>query len=244
MLLAVSLSEFLRDATRLPATLSYDDDGREVPAEDSWLGDTNTAKRGKPFFDVDAAHALNEQLPVSVLKEAVMSNVLPAGPRRDLAQATWLRAALLGDTKTADELAPMLAKLVPELAELLNKYVSTTQAEEKKFAAIYAWLKTPGMEPIVDAGLGRETPLHQQDPYRDNWWCGSSFVPATDEEKSEVVQFTATTTAPPPRFLSPARSGPGRARVAVTTRTRRRSELHLARSHSMGQQPCDRSARA
>ncbi|HVF22008.1 MAG TPA: hypothetical protein VM941_02985, partial [Pyrinomonadaceae bacterium] len=150
MLLATSLSEFLRDATRIPATVSYDDDGREIPAEDSWLGEPNKDKRGKPFFDVDAAHALNQQLPLSVLTEAAKSDVLPAGPRRDLTQATWLRAALLGDTKTADELAPILAKLVPESAELLNKYVSTTELEEKRFAAIYAWLKTPGLEPIVD----------------------------------------------------------------------------------------------
>jgi hypothetical protein len=209
MLLATSLPEFLRDATRIPATLSFDDDGREIPAEDSWVGEPNKDKRGKPFFDVDAAHALNEQLPLSVLKEAVKSNVLPVGPRRDLAQATWLRAALLGDTKTADELAPILARLVPEAAELLNKYVATTEAGEKKFAALYAWLKIPGFEPIVDAGIGREMPLHQQDSYRDNWWCGAAFVPVTAEENREAVQFTATTTEPAPRFLSAAEAAQG-----------------------------------
>ena len=205
MLLATSLSEFLRDATRMPATLSYDDDGREIPAEDSWIGEPNKNKRGLPFFDKDAAHALNKQLPLAVLKEAVKSNALPAGPRQDLAQATWLRAALLGDTKTADELAPILAKLVPESAELLNKYVSTTQPEEKKFAAIYAWLKTPGLEPIVDAGLGREAPLHQQDVYRDNWWCTASyeFVPVTDKDEREATPFTSTGGSAP-SFLSPA----------------------------------------
>jgi hypothetical protein len=218
MLLATSLAEFLRDATRIPATLSYDDDGREIPAEESWLGEPNKDKRGKPFFDVDAAHAFNEQFPLSVLKEAVKSNALPAGPRGDLAQATWLRAALLGDTKTADELAPILAKLLPEAAELLIKYLSTTEAEEKKFAAIYAWLKTPGLEPVVDTGLGREAPLHQQDVYRDNWWCGSSYVPTTPEENREVVQFTATTTAPAPRFLSAAEVAQGE-REAQSLRT-------------------------
>ena len=210
MLLAVSLSEFLKDATRIPATLSYDDDGREIPAEDSWIGDTNTSKRGKPFFDVDAAHALNQQLPLSVLKEAAKSNALPAGPRRDLAQATWLRAALLGDTKTADELAPILAKLVPEAAELLNKYVATTEPEEKKFAAIYAWLKTPGLEPIVNAGLGREAPLHQQDVYRDNWWCTASYeyIPVRDDEERRAVPFTAATGFAP-SFLAPAEAEKG-----------------------------------
>ncbi|HSD47323.1 MAG TPA: hypothetical protein VLB87_11915, partial [Pyrinomonadaceae bacterium] len=93
--------------------------------------------------------------------------------------------------------------------ELLNKYVSSTDAGEKKFTAIYAWLKTPGFEPIVDAGLGREMPLHQQDSYRDNWWCNAAFVPATDEENREVVQFTATTDAAAPRFLSAAEVAQG-----------------------------------
>src|SRR6185369_12732838 len=104
-----------------------------------------------------------------------------------------------------DELVPVLGGLVPEISELLNTYRSTTTPDEKKFAAIYAWLKSPGLEPIVDAGLGRSTPLHQQDSLRDNWWCSYYSQPApADEEKSEAVEFTATTNAAPPLFLTPA----------------------------------------
>ncbi len=206
MRLANSLDEFLAAAARVPAALSWNDDGRELPVEDAEVSEETKDYLGKPFFDVDAAKAINEQLPLSVLKEAARSKALPLGPRRDLAQAAWLRAALIGDTKTADELTPVLVNLFPELAALLNEYSSAAQPDEKKFAAIYAWLKTPGLEPVVDAGIGRITPLAQQDSYRDNWWCGSSFVPATAEENREVVQFTAVTTGPPPRFLSPAES--------------------------------------
>jgi len=206
MSLANSLDEFLADAARVPAAISWNDDGRELPAEDEEVSDQTKNRVGKPFFDVDAAKAINEQLPLSVLKEAARSKVLPLGPRRDLAQAAWLRAALLGDTKTADELTPILGNLFPELAPLLNGYSSTAQPDEKKFAAIYAWLKTPGFEPIVDAGVGRQDPVTQQDSYRDNWWCTSSFTPVTPEENREVIQFTAVTTGPPPRFLSPAES--------------------------------------
>jgi tetratricopeptide (TPR) repeat protein len=204
MLLANSLDEFLTDATRVPAALSWNDDGRELPLENSEASDETKSQIGKPFFDVDAAKAINQQLPLSLLKEAASSKVLPIGPRRDVAQAAWLRAALLGDTKTADELTPVLVSLFPDLAALLNDYSSTAQPDEKKFAAIYAWLKTPGMEPVVDAGVGRETPLTQQDSYRDNWWCSAYFVPATAEENREVIQFTAVTTGKPPRFISPA----------------------------------------
>lgn len=209
MLLANSLDEFLADAARVPAALSWNDDGRELPADDDEVSSETKAQLGKPFFDVDAAKAINQQLPLPVLKEAAKSNVLPAGPRRDLVQAAWLRAALLGDTKTADELTPILSELMPELAPLLKTYVASTQPDEKKFTAIYAWLKTPGLEPVVDAGFGRQTPLTQPDTYRDNWWCGSSFISVTAEENREVIQFTAVTTNPPPRFLSPAESAKG-----------------------------------
>lgn len=204
MLLANTLPEFLTDAVRVPAALSWNDDGREVPADDSETSDDTKALKGKPFFDVDAAHAINQQLPLLVLKQAAQSNVLPPGPRRDLTQAAWLRAALLGDTQTADELTPLLSQLAPALSELVNAYGSTAQPDEKKFAAVYAWLKAPGMEPVVDTGIGRQTPLQEQDSYRDNWWCSSFFQPATAEENREVVQFTAVSTGPPPRFLSPS----------------------------------------
>lgn len=203
MLLAQSLPEFLTDAARVPAALSWNDDGREIPTEDNWLGEERKSQMGKPFFDLDAGHAFNAQMPLSVLKEAVKSNVLPAGPRRDLAQAVWLRAALLGDAKTADELTPILAELVPELKPLLESYRAAPQPEEKKFAAIYAWLKFPGMEPLVDIGVSREAALNQQDSYRDNWWCRSTVGAPYPEESPEVVYFTSAA-GPPPAFLTPA----------------------------------------
>ena len=204
MLLATSLPAFLADAARVPASLSWDDDGREIPADEADT-DYTKANLGKPFFAEDAGHALNEQLPLSVLSEAVSSNALAVGPRRDLAQAAWLRAALLGDTRTADEVAAVLAGLVPELAGHLNSYLSTTQPDEKKYSALYAWLKFPGLEPVVDIGVGRETPLNQQDMLRDNWWC-RSFVPPPEpevlEESRKIIEFT-NAAGPPPAFLSP-----------------------------------------
>lgn len=214
MLLAQSLPEFLADAARVPATLSWNDDGRELPTEESWRSGERTEQSGKPFFDRDAGHAFNEQLPISVLKEAVKSNALPTGPRRDLAQAVWLRAALLGDTNTADELAPVLVDLVPELKPFLSKYQASTQHDEKKFSAIYAWLKFPGLEPVVDIGFGREEPLHKQDTYRDNWWCRSVVEPTYPEESKEVSYFTATA-GPPPAFLTPTEVQKGAAEAAA-----------------------------
>jgi tetratricopeptide (TPR) repeat protein len=218
MALANTLAEFLTDAARVPAALSWDDDGRQLPVENDETSDEIKQRIGKPFFDVDAAHVINEQLPLSVLKEAAKSEVLPAAPRKDLVQATWLRAALLGDVGTAGDLAPLLARLVPQMSELLKSYQISSDPNEKKFSAIYAWLKTPGLEPVVDAGLGRELPLYEEDHYRDNWWCGSTFVPAPDEENREVIQFTAATSIAPPGFLSAQDADKGaKERAALST---------------------------
>ncbi len=205
MLLAKTFDEFLKYAPRVPAALSWNDDGREIPADDETVSSEMKDLRGQPRFDYDAGTALNEKIPLSVLKTAVNSATLPAPLKRDVAQAVWLRAVMLGDTKTADELVPVLSSLAPELSTLLNAYLEAGTPQAKNFAAMYAWLKSPGLEPVVDIGVGRRTPLQQQDEYRDNWWCGAAFQPATDEENSEVLSFTSGDTAAQPLlFLSAA----------------------------------------
>jgi len=181
--------------------------------------------KNQPRFDYDAGQALNERIPLSVLKEAVKNTTLPTPLRRDLAQATWLRAVILGDTKTADEVAPVLSTLVPELSSLLDVYLSATTPEAKKFAAIYAWLKFPGLEPVVDMGVGRTEPLNKQDSYRDNWWCGAAFHPAEggneneSESEGRPLSFTAEDTQPL-LFLSAVEKAKGeqeyKARSVVT----------------------------
>lgn len=176
MLLATTLDEFLTYAPRVPVALSWNDDGRELPADDETVSTEMKDLKGEPRFDVDAGIALNRQIPLAVLAAAAKSTGLPKSLRRDLVQAVWLRAAILGDTKTADELVPVLTTLVPELSTLLNAYQSASTPQAKNFAAIYAWLKFPGLEPVVDIGIGRRTPLQQQDSYRDNWWCGAAYT--------------------------------------------------------------------
>jgi len=129
------------------------------------------------------------------LKEAAMSPSLPTNLRRDLAQAVWVRAVLLNDFTTADELVPTLKTLVPGLTSVLDGYAKATP-ENKKFSALYGWLKSPGIEPVVDIGIGRDTPLSEQDSYRDNWWCGASVEEGSESafaENTEITSFTADT---------------------------------------------------
>ena len=186
MLLANTLDDFVAHAARVPVSVSWNDDGREIPADDETVATEMKDIKGQPRFDHDAGNALNQRIPLTLLKTAAMSTTLPTPLRRDLAQAVWLRAAILGDTKTADELVPVVSSLIPELAPLLNEYLSATTPQAKKSAAIYAWLKYPGLEPVVDIGIGRRTPLAQQDTYRDNWWCAASYQPSQGEDESEA----------------------------------------------------------
>ncbi len=191
MLLARNLADFLTFAQRVPAGFSWNDDGREVPTESSDLSEENKSLQAKPLFDEDATHLLNQEFPLVLLKEAAKSNALSSHLRRDVVQAAWLRAVLLGDNKTADELVPILKTLVPELSSFLDDFLSAPQSDSKRFNAIYAWLKFPGLEPVVDSGVGRER-------------CAAAFSAAgvaADDEKNKPQSFAATTKTGVPAFL-------------------------------------------
>lgn len=206
MLVSTTLADFLNYAARVPVTLSWNDDGREIPVDDDEIEAEMKALQDQPRFDYDAGVALNRKMPLSVLKEAAKNTSLPVPLRRDLVQAVWLRAVILGDTRTADELTPTVHELIPEMSTLLDAYLSGNTPQAKKFSAIYAWLKFPGLEPVVDIGVGRRTPLQSQDSYRDNWWCGNAYYLPEEEQENEVTgppSFTASNTHEL-LFLSPA----------------------------------------
>jgi hypothetical protein len=202
MLVANNLDEFLTYTQRVPAALSWNDDGREIPADASDVSEDMKPIQSKPLFDADAAKILNEQMPVSLLKQAAVSKVLPEHLRRDVAQAAWLRAVILNDDVTATELAPTLKSLVPEMSPLLDNFLAAHDPEAKTFAAIYAWLKFPGLEPIVDTGMGRSTPLGEQDSYRDNWWCSAAFT--ANPDNAEAAKKQAAKGEMSPAFLTRA----------------------------------------
>jgi hypothetical protein len=198
LLVATSVDDFLVYAQQKPAGFSWDDDGRELPAEPSEVSSELPATQDKPFFDPKASFTLNQQLSVALLAEAANSKRLPEHLRRDVAQAAWLRAALVGNHATANALVPTLKSLVPELGPLLTDYTSASDPAAKKFAALYAWLQFPGMQPVITPGLGRGMPLDQQDSYRDNWWCGATLPDLAIEKlapaKAEKAPSFLTTT--------------------------------------------------
>lgn len=178
---AASLDEFLKYAQRVPSGFTYDEDGRELPAEqtDDFEKPKQTP-RNKLSWDEDATRALNEAMPLAVLKEAAVNTTLPAHLRRELALAVWTRAVLLDDEATAAELAPLVAGLVPQLKEELGAYTAAADQAARKFAAIYLILKFPGARPSVDGGTGRTVELEKIEDYRDNWWCQYGHVADPD----------------------------------------------------------------
>lgn len=217
MRLASNLYEFLAQAHRVPAGYSWNDNGREEPEDISPDDPLKTFGDRSTLFDVDAARVLNQKLPLDVLKNAATSNVLPEHLRRDVVQATWLRAVLLDDDKTAGDLVPLLKSLVPSMSAYLDDYLAAKQSDAKRFAAVYLWLKFPGLEPQVDSGLGRQLlPLDKQDPYRDNWWCSAAVQSDQNdtttggetktevEDKGSARAFVATGDDSSPLFLDQA----------------------------------------
>lgn len=219
MRLAKDLAEFLNYAQRQPAGFSWNEDEREMAAD---LAEDSDLKAiiGRNLFDVDATRTFNESLPLSLLRQAAESKVLPEHLRRDMAQAAWLRAAMLDQPDTARQLVPTLKGLIPELKPLLDDYQSSLADEASKFSAIYAWLKFPGLQPVVTAGIGRRTALNQQDSLRDNWWCGAAYKPETSAEDEGTTEKPKDTLSaamnmegsalPSPAFLSAAQKAAAR----------------------------------
>jgi len=186
MKLAQDLNEFLRFAPRVPATTSYNEDGSEAPGTAESFGFAgargarwNELLAGKSAFDSDAAVALSEKLPLRLLSQSVRSTVLPAGLRRELAVAAWVKANLLENDSIAAELTPALAELAPELKGNLGSYQAAQTPDSRRFAAVFAILHLPGMRPQIVSGIGRDVPYAKIDSYRDNWWC--AVVPQKDQ---------------------------------------------------------------
>lgn len=192
MLVSSNLDELLTYAQRLPAGYSWNEDGRELPADKEEIGSEAEALLGKVRFDFDGGEILNRRLPLSLLSEATANKRLPEHLHRDLVQATWLRAVLLGNHTTATALTPELKTMVPDLTPLLNEYTGAREPAAKTFSALYAWLKFPGMEPLVDSGSERGAPLNEQESYRDNWWCNAALMtPGIELKRPQPTFLTA-----------------------------------------------------
>lgn len=230
MSLARNLEEFLQFAQRNPSGFTWNEDGREIPATTEDVSQDEDKKiyaDGRALFDADAARIINEQLPLSLLRQAATSSALPEHLRRRLAIAAWVRSVMLDEREIGKELVPVVESLAPELKGYLDADLRAANNEARKFSAVYAILKFPGLQPYVDAGVGRTTPLGNIDNYRDNWWCAQETTPAsTSQAKDEAGAETKTVASKSPakqlNFLD------ARQKAEATRETRRLSAFGTA----------------
>lgn len=212
MKVARNLEEFLRFAQRHASAFSYNDDGRELPiSNDEALKDEQVKPfaEGNTMFDMDSVKQMNQLFPLALLREAAMLRPprgLPTHLRREVALAAWVRAVLLNDRETDRQLVPVVLELVPELKGFADADLDSASNDQRKFSALYTILKFPGLQPYVDSGRGRETPLKQIDNYRDNWWCAFSVETHAPQTSAEQAETTAPQPSPPAavKFLSAA----------------------------------------
>ncbi|HEX5702218.1 MAG TPA: hypothetical protein VFX97_03265 [Pyrinomonadaceae bacterium] len=202
MMLARNLNEFLRAAQREAAGFSDNSDERERPMEEKEAAEYT--RGSKVFFDADAATVFNKLMPVALWADAARSDLLPANLQRNVAQASFMRAALTDRAAVANQTATTMAAAYPEAKELLTAYQRATTPDARRFAAAYLALKFPGLRPYVTFGVGRGTDIAEMDSYRDNWWCaepptsfGGYFSEGGDATKKQM---------PSPEFLKPSRA--------------------------------------
>lgn len=198
MMVAQNLDQFLQNAQRKPAGYSDDSDGREIPEDDKEAAET--AKGHEILFDLDAADIFNKAMPVAVMKDSARSNVLASNLKRDVAQAAFMRAALIDDRESALPAAQILGGFYPELKEFLAAYQGATTPDARKFAAAFMALKFPGLRPFVSTGIGRTTALSEIDSYRDNYWCAEP-PPPLGGAPSEESDSTKPKPVTAPEFL-------------------------------------------
>jgi len=202
--LAQNLEEFLQTAPRVPAGMSDDSDGRELPEEESATKDKT--KGAELFFDLDGANAFNKAMPVALIKDAARSATLAPNLRRDVAQAAFARAALLDDYKTASQAAVLVQEMYPQLKEFLGAYQKADTPDARRFTAAFLSLKFPGLRPYVTAGLGRTTSVEEVDSYRDNWWCTEPPKPENVPMGEDEADKATARPIPPPEFLKGAKA--------------------------------------
>src|SRR5207249_9465616 len=112
----------------------------------------------------------------------------PPNLRKDVAQAAFVRAALLDDRETAMHAAALLQDIYPQMKEFLTAYQRATTPDARRFAAGFLSLKFPGVRPFVSAGIGRTTAIDDIDSYRDNYWCTEPPTPQAGAPSDEDPQ--------------------------------------------------------
>ena len=221
MKLAADLTEFLKFAARRPVVFSeegnlgtiselmkiskarwnpeyYGDNKEEYEREIDERYKSLLPWEDQTAFDEATVDAFNWHFPVAILSDAARSRSLPKYLRRQLVLAVWTRAVLLGDEAVAQQAAPAVTRVAPEMAIVVDQYLNARTATERKRAALYVLLKFPNLTPFVPSGMPTFVSAEESLYYFEGaWWCPVSTTEYKDGgEVAKVV--------PPPGFLNPS----------------------------------------
>ena len=217
-----TLDTFLASATRITPISIQSEPGEGTPQPDagssSLVADAVTLCSAKlnqpdtPHLDTETAVIFNQRMPLSLLRAAALSPILPANIRFSVAHMAWTRALLLDDFPTARSLAPYLAQCQPALKPWLDSYAAATTSEERHVTGLLALMRFTSAEPTITPWAERDFAVY--DDFRGNWWCDAS-VPyegsTTPQGQSKPMFFNSPISPrsgagaqPDPPFLTPA----------------------------------------
>ncbi len=179
--IAPDLGTFLREATIVPAGSS--EDGAAVVFDPS-------LSRGIP---PELADALAIGMPLSGLRDATLSPVLPADVRARFAATTWTRAELLGDRTTSAAVAQVTAQLNPTMRPFVDRVAKARTDDDRRLGLVLTILKLPSLGPSIDAWAVGPTPAASLMSSSDSlFWCAGVVPPATAVTASATPSFLST----------------------------------------------------
>jgi hypothetical protein len=124
------------------------------------------------IFDYETAERMNWHFSTAQLLDASRDSLVPDYLRRQLLLTVWTRSFLLGDEKTAVNVAPEVGDAFPGMADVMRKYVQASGSKQRDHAGLFALLEFPKLTPFVVAGIPEFTTSKKLDYYFEQaWWC-------------------------------------------------------------------------
>jgi hypothetical protein len=217
--LAPTLAEFLKYSARKP--VAFYDDGLFVSIRDlvesrkSFMEEYGREQPREVYeqrlerqyhelltddlrlFDDQTADIVDRHFSLQLLQQAANDPQISTYLRRRLTLIVWTRALLLEKYDVAEQIAPEVTNLVPEMAPLVTEYLRA-DARERPHAALFLLLKSPGLTPFISAALSLPYLDDDMDYYfESSWWC----EPSETEYNAKGEEVPKKVVAP--AFLDP-----------------------------------------
>lgn len=150
------------------------------------------------FLDEQTIEIINWHFPLVDLAQAARNPILPEYLRRSFALAVWTRAIVLQNKEVANQIAPEVVKLAPEMKEVFEPYLNAKSETERERAALYVLLKYTSLSPLLTAGIPETISSGDAESYFESvWWCTPSNTEYDYKEERDMPKAVGK-----PVFLS------------------------------------------